>query len=390
MATARRSGGGGGAVIAAIFGWILAIGMAVLALFIYQKLAALENAVAQNQKAFEDSVAEYFAAVERPLQKVQTVEVPIRYDEDAYAVVRQELEKAKHYEALVQLLGWKTDRELDASVRSYLQDVGEAEDKTEFTSVRSLLEYYSKLVEQYRRDKNALVDKYNKVLSDHQAMLNAEQRQVAERRKEAEQLRKENEAKFTEYAGDVANARKLWKEAVKERDERAREVEQVKLALKKQVADLEKTQAELRARIAQLEAKKEPERELKAQGEVLEVKSQLNAVYISGGRNVGRERNQQVIVYSESPLGERISKGVLLIKAVYDYTSMGSMLDEDEKHPVIEGDLYVEKSIWDQNRTGAAVAKTPPAAAPAAEKAPEEAKEEPAKPEAPAELPELE
>lgn len=367
MANGRRGGGGGGAVVAAVFGWVFAIGMAVLALVVYQKLAAVQAGVKQNQKAFEDSIGEYFALVQTPLPKNESAEFGFIYGDQAYAAVRKELEKAKRYDGLVGLLQWKDDKAAEDSIKVFLDQLPERDKIAGIGSLRALYEHYANLIDRYNRENNDLKEKYASVLKEQQSMLAAEKAQVESRRKEAEQLRKENQQKFEEFAAELANVRKLWQKVVGERDGLAKELEAVKLDLNKKVVERDKTIKTLEDRIAVLERKKEAIKTLNPDGRVIQVKKSLNMVYLSGGKDQDRRPNEHFIIYSVTPLGERVKKGELVVKAVYDYTLMGSMISEDQHHPVIEGDLYVDSRLWDEFQSGQTAGK--PAETSAAPKA---------------------
>lgn len=358
----RSNQGGGKAVTAAIIGWVFAILAVVWAVITFQERDELKQAVAKNMHAFESSVADHFVA--KPLPQNRDDPYGLIYSSEAYDRVGKDLAKARKYDGLVDALEWPQSEDLEASIRQYLRTVGK-EKGTEFTTLRRLMNYYAAQLETMKQQNQDLMAKFKESEDGRTKQIKEAKDRDDEWSTKVERLRKENQQKFAEYSAELDKLRGLWRKAIDERDQRGKELEKVKQDLNEKIAKEQGKVGQLAKEIAELKRLKASVKKLEPQGTVVRVKKAFNMIYLSGGKDKGYEPNEKFVIYTETPLGERIKKGEVAIKDVYNYTMMGGLVSEDADHPVIPGDLFVDANVWDANmrlRSGEAVASAEGAA----------------------------
>ena len=343
MVAVRRTPGSGTVVGLVVF-VVLTILAAGLAIWQTQQASAAKKALRENQADFQERVADYF--VERNWElATEDVRGPygIQYGPSSYDSVKSYLEQAATYERMTQLLGWQTVEGVEEAMRvSPLQK----EQEVGFVTLGALLgEYERKFQGQTIR------------IDQLQGDLKSAQNQVVQKDKAFTDmqgnLRDQITADGRKYAADLSDWKEKYDKVLAAHTEQRtqtedwkRKYEEAVAGADQKIADLEKAAEDLNKRLDVAVRGEEKPETLVAEGKVIEVEWQYNLVIIEGGEDVQRAPNEKLVVYSESPSGERLRKGMIIVTKVHARTASASVVKEYER--IDDGDAFVNLELWNK------------------------------------------
>ncbi len=262
------------------------------------------------------------------------------------------------------LLGWETLSGIqDAMKDSPAQQDAVKAGQSPLSTVKALLNYYETTVAQLTGD----VDKLRKQVASLTDEKDTLQTNLAAREKELGQQINDLQKK---QAADLAKVKSDYDDMVKSFDAQRQQTQDTNAKLQAETnahkADNSKNQdmiAALQQKIHDLTVPGEG-KQLTAQGKVISVDTQFDAVFIDGGKDKKRKENDTFVVYSKAPDGSDHYKGTVKITDVYDTTSRASIVQE--KDLILSGDNFVTTAQWDMFHPAAATPAPAPAASAAA------------------------
>lgn len=297
----RRKGGSSAALV---FFIIIAVVALVLAYFIYtdkedwrkqhEELDGKHTLLAQEKAEADRTLEDWEKKVGLSLDGLK-LELP-EEDDTAEKLMRTERAKAVAAQSLADSV--KTERE---KVQKELENEQQA------------------LAEAAENHKKAL-EKVNSEFDEYRKLAVAEKEKL---RKDLEDVRSQRQQALTEVRLTQAGMEEL--EALHRKEELAWEVDRTKLLMRLQ--DLRTVAKERSA------------------GLVLSVDAQRRAATINRGRQDRVTPGMIFGVYSETPLGERTSKGRLEVRTVGELASVVALIDYDPRNPVVQGDYLLSPFV---------------------------------------------
>jgi len=361
MAAARRSSESKAVVFIFLF-LILAVAGICTTVAFYQKYANLKKTVGEDQVAVETGVGKVFQANGWELAENSPPVMGFKYKHEAYSQVGTKLEEAAEYEKQVlPLLGWQSLSGIqsalnDAPVQQEAVQAGQAP----LSTMKGLLDYYATTVAQL----NGTVSDLRKQVASLTDQNDGLQTTLANREKELGQQISDLQKK---QADDLAKVKKDYDDMVASFDAQRQKTQETNAKLQEEVnahkADTSKLQdqvAALQQKVHELTVPGEGKK-LTAQGKVISVEGQFDAVYIDGGKDKNRRENDTFVVYDRAPDGSDHYKGTVKITDVYDTTSRASIVQE--KDLILSGDSFASTEQWDMFHPSKAAAPAAPAAA---------------------------
>jgi phage shock protein A len=330
-----------------IFAVIGVVGLG-LAIWFYQQGKLLGGAIDANQQAFRQTVGKAFTESGWSLPTEPSSEFGVAYADAAYRDVVKKLSEAADYEKKVQpLLGWESIEGFETALAgSALQKEAQAQGKATYPTLRGLVEQYERsygALSQQVADLSKRNEQLTQGLDDARKDFLAQQEKLQDTlnqakladNKELATLRAENDKLQKGQASQRQAAQDWLDKYQKEVDGRRTDV----TGLQKQVAFWRKKYDD------EVAGPGERER-LVAQGEVLQVYPEHDFVMIEGGKDRDLKPTDTFIVYSATPDGKGLRKGVLLVGQVYEHTSLASISEEDTL--IVQGDYFVSLARWIQ------------------------------------------
>jgi len=346
MAAVRRSSGSGVIVALVVFVVLTFVGIGC-AIWFLQQFKMARQAIATNQSAFEEVVGSVFVDKGWQLTKTTPTEQGFTFNQESYSDVAAKLAEAAEYEQeVLPLLGWQSlDGIKSAMAESPAQTAAEERGEPTYHELRLLLSYYEESYTRLNRevaDLRSRNDDLSKRLEEtKESLVQTEQRLQGRLSEATQKFESDLNQLRSDYNDLVTRHNRQREEAT---DWRGKYQEEVN-ARKTQVTSLQDRIATLQKRVEDLLAGPEGLDRLRAQGQVIEVRSDYDFVLIEGGRDRGIEENDRFIVYSVMPDGRGRKKGELLVGQVYEHTALATIAREDEY--IVVGDPFVSLQRWD-------------------------------------------
>jgi hypothetical protein len=279
---------------------VIAVAALVVAYFIYtdkEDWRKKHEALAQEKSGLEESVRDLQAGLsgweETAGLTFEGVKALLPGEGDTVVnLIRAEQEKARAAQSLAQSVG--QDRQ----------------------NLQKELEAQQKALQQAKEDHDKALKELDKKYQDHREQATADEEKLT---KEIADVRQERLA----AEGEVRATEDRMKELVAghKADKLAWEVERTKLLMR-------------------LQAMRPPRGE-EAVGQILRVNAMLGAATIDLGSRDRVRPGMIFEVYSETPGGERVSKGRVEAKTVGEWASVVALIDPDPQNPVVTGDNLV-------------------------------------------------
>ncbi len=348
MAAVRRSSGSGVVVALVIFVVLAFVGIGS-ALFFYQQFRMHKEAIDTDQLVFSDIVGREFAANGWHLSEQSPTELGVKYTQESYTDVKAKLAVAAEYEKeALPFLGWESLEGMrSALAESPVQKKAEEEGEATFHMLRPLLKSYE--------------DSYIQFLADI-AGLETRNDDLAQRLDEAKKSLAETEQRLQRQLTDATEKfeRDLSEQRTVNNDLQTRHDRQRQEAVdwrakyqqevnerKRDVVQLQDQLAALQKRYAELVRGPGEADKLVPEGKVIEVRSDYRFVLIQGGKDRGMSQSDRLVVYTLTPDGRGRKKGEILVGAVYEHTSLATIVGEERGEYVLEGDSFVSLQRWD-------------------------------------------
>ncbi len=204
--------------------------------------------------------------------------------------------------------------------------------------MKALLDYYETTVAQLTGDV-ATLRKQVASLTDEKDML---QTNLAKREKELGQQINDLQKK---QAADLAKVKKDYDDMVASFDAQRQKTQDADAKLQAEINAHKADNSKYKDEIAALQQKIHDltvpgeGKQLTAQGKIISVDTQFDAVFMDGGKDKNRKENDTFVVYSKAPDGSDHYKGTVKITDVYDTTSRASIVKE--KSLILSGDNFV-------------------------------------------------
>jgi len=343
MVAARRRTGSGIVVALVVFIVLsfLAIGAS---LWLLQQTQLMKRAIESNQAAFADSVGKLFAAQKGwSLPSKAGAEYALRYDADAFAAAAGKLAEAVNYEQMLALLGWESPEGVQGALEA---SPAQTEMPEKYRTLQGLLTYYEN---RYGELKKRVADLETEVATKRGQLVEQER----EFKKANEDLRQRLNAAVAQYAKDLREARTQFDNMKKMYDDSRGELKQAdekfdlaQAEAKTEMAKLRKEADGWKELYEKSKAGEPAVKKMVAAGKVLIVEVSQSLVSLEGGEDVGRERNAELVIYSETPAGARTKKAEVTVTKVMKNTAQALIVEQTELP--LAGDLFVSKDLWDQ------------------------------------------
>ena len=345
MVAIRRSRSSG-TVIALVIFVILTFLSAGAAIWYAMSEESATQRLKENQTAFNDSVGQKFRDQGWNLPKAQEPGIlDVQYDSTSYGAVATKLEEAATFEKMGNVTGWKSpsavqdllkqsplaqDRETTYDSASGLLNAYENEYQGLKQQVATLNQKVASLQQQLQTKEQTLNDVQSELRDKLNTVTQEYQQKMKKRNQEFQALSDAHEAQRQE----TQKWRQQYEQAVDKREQR--------------VAELQKDVKEWQNMYTRLRDKRTEEK-LQPTGEVLAVKDSYDFIVVGGGEDIGRKRDQRLVIYSESVTGERTRKGSAVVTDVYDHTASASILMRElEEAEISQGDFVVTEASWEK------------------------------------------
>ena len=339
---ARRSRGSG-TVIALVIFVVLTFIAAGAAVWFYQQASAAKIAMKENQDAFEQQIAQYFSQQnwDMPTEAEPGV-LQVDYGSSAYSAVQAQLQKAATFEELSAVTGWKSPSAAQQVIAqaALTKDLG-----TEYQTISGLLSGYE---QEYTDLRQANADLRNQ--------MNSLQQQLAQKTKaltdtetnlrdQLNQATSDYQQNLDEWAQKHKNLAQTHQEQTEQTEQWRERYRQARDEAEQKMEDLQTELAQWKETVQKLRAGEGPEK-MAAQGQVLELDRQYKIVMVGGGEDLGRKRDERLVIYKETAAGERIKKGEIIVTKVHPHTAAGTIVSEADDAMISEGDSCVTVDIW--------------------------------------------
>jgi hypothetical protein len=355
MAAVKRSGESGIIVALVIFAVLGLVGLG-LAIWFYQQASAAKQAIQQDQLAFADSVGAHFSASGWDLKEQSPSDLGVRYFRDSYNQVTEKLAVASEYEEeVLPKLGWESLQGFKSAIEaSPAQLEAASKGRATYPTMKGLLTYYedsytalSKEAAELRAGNERLNQQLKLAQED---LLAAQQRHRQEMTDAAEDYR-DKVGELTAANQDLTNRLSRKRQ---EAEMWTRKHQEEVNGRRQQVSDLEREVAKWRGLYEDEVAPPGEKERLVADGQVIEVWPDYDFVTVEGGRDREVQEDNRFVVYTVTPDGENRKKGVLLIREVYEHTSIATIIEEETY--VLKGDSFVSQTRWEILQRGVAPA----------------------------------
>ena len=344
MAAVTRSRGSGMLIALVVFVLLtfISVGGAV---YFAMKANTAVNRLKENQQAFKESVVSYYR---EQGWNVPTAQDPglfdVQYGSNTYGAVATRLQDASTFRKLSSLTGWQSPE----SVSSVLEDSALAQDReASFETVSGLLDAYEESYEDLNSrvsQLNTRVDRLNTQLENKDQALNEAQ---AEKREELKKASQNYQDKLKQRKNKYQELQQEYETQREQTQKWRQKYEQTVEAKKEKVTQLKNDLADWRQMYRRLRRAGEEE-ELRPAGKVLAVKPDYSFVVVAGGTNEGRERDQKLVVYTETLAGQRERKATVVVTEVYDHTASASVISQKKGTELEEGDMVTTVSSWEE------------------------------------------
>lgn len=350
--TPARGNSGKGIVIALVIFIVLALAGIGTSIWLAQQNSIIRQAARHNQQEFERTAGEVFEEQDWELDEDVQLPFGLRYGEEAYGQVGRKLEEAAKLEDMDAVLGWNTPE----GVRDKIDSSPAQEDQTEpYSTIRGLLGHYE---EEYER-LNKRVTELKGQRDEAEAKLEDKGEAYDEMQKK---LEKEVNDAVSEHQEKIAQLREQYTEMEQKRDSTREELDESRdkydeasKEWENKVEEIEEEAQKWEKMYQQATAEDEEIDELSAEGKLIEVERRHEFVLLEGGKDINREVDQKLVVYTQTPDEKLEKKGEVVINEVYETTSLAVILDESERF--LKGDLFVTSNEWDRYDDTSRVAK---------------------------------
>ena len=348
MVAVRRGGGGGLVVALAIF-IILTFIAGGAAIWLWHQFSQTKSAVQANQGTFEEIVVGVFEDNNWAVSPIEEVQFGIEYADDAYLKVSEKLTEAATYESLRIILGLDTaDAVKGVLDSSPLQADRIQANEPAYSTVNDLLtarEGYGNLYETMKEEVLALrtqVSNLQDRLSDKTKELTRVQESLLERiNAEADDYSTKVNTEREKYDGLLSTHEKMREETAKWQQLYDDSVAQSEAMIAELEADVESLRQQYEAaQKAKIVAEKfEPD------GKIMSIDRAYDFVVIEGGKDIGRKKNEKLLVLARTPGGEGAVKGSLLVVNVHERVSLASI--DSGAAEILEGDAFATVPNWE-------------------------------------------
>ena len=332
-------------VMALVILIVLAFVTVGASIWLYWQLSAATSAIKENQADFDKIVGDMFVTHDWDLPSDPAAQYGLQYRQETYRAVVAQLEKAADHYELMPFLGWESIEAVKAKLTRDGSPV-QSEIDEPYGTLEGLLGKYESEYVTLTKEIAGLRDELedtNRLVREKTAAADAERERLkgeyveasARHAKAMEESTRQFEGMQDLYnkvrAETVALQKKLQDAAMNWEAERRKLLAE---AVKWETLYIETRSPEERAEI------------MRAAGKVLQVDASRAFVMLEGGKDMDREKNASMVVYSESLTGQRNRKGRLLITNVFDITSLATIIRQEER--LLAGDLYVTQAVWDK------------------------------------------
>jgi len=339
---ARRSRGSG-TVIALVIFVVLTFIAGGAAVWFYQQASAAKIAMQENQDSFEKQIAQYFSQQNWDMPKAAEPGVlNVRYDSSSYSAVRSQLQKAATFEELAAVTGWKSPSAAQQVVAqaAITEDLG-----TEYQTISGLLSGYEQEygdLTQTNADLRGKMDSLQQQLAQKTEALTQTESDL---RDQLNKATSDYEQNLEEWADKHQNLAKTHQEQTEKTEQLRERYRQAQEQAEQKMNQLQDELAQWKETVQELRAGEQPEK-MTAQGQVLELDRQYKIAMVGGGEDLGRKRDQRLIVYKETAAGERIKKGEVVVTKVHPHTAAATIVSQAEDARISEGDSIVSLDTW--------------------------------------------
>ncbi|MFP4028995.1 MAG: hypothetical protein ACLFWL_14490 [Candidatus Brocadiia bacterium] len=358
MTAKRRSSGSGTVVALVIFIVLSFIGIGA-ALWLYQQNTILQSAIDENQLAFKGTIGKKFEEYRNEftqkrwdLEASEGAEYGIQYREDSLRNVADKLEESAEYERMVDKLQWDSAKQVQTKL--------EETPAKGYNKMANLVGYYE---EEYER-LNAKVKELSGTLKDKEELLTkkTEQMKKFEQRltQQKNNLIKRHKEKTAELEEQYSEMTELRQEAREDFKDMKKQKEQLEKQENRKIDDLRDRIDKWEQKYQMATAGGPVEKTMESAGQVLVVEPSEEIIMLEGGEDCNREKNKRYVIYAENPSGEKTVKGEVILSRIYDSTSQATILSQQEQ--MVNGDLFVAKTVWEQFQKAKQVAKAPQSA----------------------------
>lgn len=334
-------------IIALVIFIVLALAGIGTSIWLYQQKAILQRAIVANQNTFKNEIGSVFKKEDWDLTKRVDAAFGITYGRQAFGDIKSKLSDAALLEEVRPLIGWDSPN----SIEDRLSNSPAQQDQAEkYKTIRGLLGFYE---EEYQR-LNQRAEELSVQLETTQEKLASKSKSMNEMQNRLMQDKTEAIQKFRKKAADL---RKRYKGMQGQYDNAQSTIKQWKNKFDKaqsrwntKFQKLKKKARDWKKLYKQATAEDKVVKELRPAGSVLDVEPRYEFVVIEGGQKAGRQKGQDIVLYTRSPDGVRSVKGTAVINNVYDTTSLATITTQSAE--VMQGDFFVPQTTWEQHQEG--------------------------------------
>jgi hypothetical protein len=310
-------------------------------LWLYQQKSILQQAVNTNQKQFGDTVVSYAEDQQWTISSNPASPYGLVYGRDAYVEVADRLKWAATWETVRPTLGWDSPAALEEAIaESAIQE----DKEDEYSTARGLLGIYESEYERLTEKVATLqkdLESKEETIQEQSQKLTSVRSELEKKNQEQSEQYSQRIARMRDQYGDMEGlyeeARKDLKEARASRRQAEKEWEQAREKLENQIEEWKEAYRQA--------TRGEEEKEvLEPSGKLLRIERSHEFVILEGGKDVGREAGEEYVAYEQSPSGEWVRKGRVVISEVYEKTSMAVISNQLKR--LMEGDLFVKSEVW--------------------------------------------
>ncbi|HOX37582.1 MAG TPA: hypothetical protein PL033_06300 [Candidatus Brocadiia bacterium] len=395
---ARRPGTAG--VLVLLLGAIvIAVVCGAGAYLSWVRMADLSAAIETNQQAFDDYVMKTGAGLASGRfswdvkQQIDNSNTGFRFGPDSYRELQKYVKWAFAGRAIQErVLGSGNQQDVDIYHEQAVADAVAKgflpqDDVATTQTVRELVEKLQARCGSLQAELEHAKVEMEKALTQSAEAAAARAKAIEDAKKQVEAARAEADNMVGEARKQAEGFKQQFTEMEAAKSKLAAELLAEEQKRRDEVAELQKAISGLKDEIALLRKPPEEKKEFVTLGSVQQVSLSDSLIFVGGGKDVGMEAGQRLVVFTETPGGGREWKAELKVTKVLDVISQVIITKKGASLlPVMEGDKYVKGETWDEfapaapeseKATEKVAAKTP-ASAPATVPAPEPAATEPA------------
>jgi len=334
MAQPARARGGpsyGSLIIFIVLCVLLVVGYIPLALALSNRATALNELQRDIKEVLEDTVGRQIGVSASPVARSSEA----AYGRSFFSPIADKARLGLKYEELIKTIGWTGEDPARAMTEEFQLEP----DK------KTLRQY---ILDLRRELDDARTDLQKAQRAEHDANVNYENMRVQlqeekRRREEAvAKLQRDIEEARRDYVQKVNQYKEQWEQANRQQEDWSKKYQDLYATYESEKSRLQQDIAKLEARVSELReelSRRQPKPVPVKEGVVLRADATEGIAIINMGRREGVEPGEKFTVMRVVPGGQRVPKGELQVIGVEDLVSRADIIQQDQEHFVMSGDI---------------------------------------------------